>query len=31
MVASVAVNETGSFQFDDVNAGTQKFYRVTYP
>jgi hypothetical protein len=28
---SINVNATGSFSYDDTNAGTKKFYRIAYP
>jgi hypothetical protein len=30
-LTSVNVGPSGAFQFDDTNAGTQKFYRLAYP
>jgi hypothetical protein len=30
-LASVNADSSGAFQFDDVNAGTKKFYRLEYP
>jgi hypothetical protein len=30
-LGSVMANGSGAFQFDDMNAGTKKFYRVAYP
>jgi len=30
-IATIAVDETGSFQYDDPVSGPQKFYRVAYP
>jgi hypothetical protein len=30
-LGSVMANGSGAFQYDDMNAGTKKFYRVAYP
>jgi photosystem II stability/assembly factor-like uncharacterized protein len=30
-LASVAADSNGAFQYDDTNAGAQKFYRIAYP
>ena len=30
-LASVTVDSTGAFTYDDMNAGTKKFYRIVYP
>ena len=30
-LTSISVDGTGVFQYDDTNAGTQRFYRVAYP